>query len=109
MVDHVKQATPVILEPIVNISITTPGAFMGDLSGDLSGKRGHISGTDSGRNNQIIIKGEVPLAELQSYGTELQAITGGEGNYSIEFSHYEAVPANIQQQLKQESKSNSDH
>ncbi|RLJ19362.1 elongation factor G [bacterium endosymbiont of Escarpia laminata] len=105
----VEQATPVILEPIVNISITTPGAFMGDLSGDLSGKRGHISGTDSGRNNQIIIKGEVPLAELQSYGTELQAITGGEGNYSIEFSHYEAVPANIQQQLKQESKSNSDH
>ncbi|RLJ20274.1 elongation factor G [bacterium endosymbiont of Escarpia laminata] len=105
----VEQATPVILEPIVNISITTPGAFMGDLSGDLSGKRGHISGTDSGRNNQIIIKGEVPLAELQSYGTELQAITGGEGNYSIEFSHYEAVPANIQQQLKQESKSKSDH
>ncbi|MBL3599918.1 MAG: elongation factor G [gamma proteobacterium endosymbiont of Lamellibrachia anaximandri] len=105
----VEQATPVILEPIVNISITTPGAFMGDLSGDLSGKRGHISGTDSGRNNQIIIKGEVPLAELQSYGTELQAITGGEGNYSIEFSHYEAVPANIQQQLKQESKSSSDH
>ncbi len=105
----VERATPVILEPIVNISITTPGAFMGDLSGDLSGKRGHISGTDSGRNNQIIIKGEVPLAELQSYGTELQAITGGEGNYSIEFSHYEAVPANIQQQLKQESKSNSDH
>ncbi len=105
----VEQAIPVILEPIVNISITTPGAFMGDLSGDLSGKRGHISGTDSGRNNQIIIKGEVPLAELQSYGTELQAITGGEGNYSIEFSHYEAVPANIQQQLKQESKSNSDH
>ncbi|MBL3527772.1 MAG: elongation factor G [gamma proteobacterium endosymbiont of Lamellibrachia anaximandri] len=105
----VEQATPVVLEPIVNISITTPGAFMGDLSGDLSGKRGHISGTDSGRNNQIIIKGEVPLAELQSYGTELQAITGGEGNYSIEFSHYEAVPANIQQQLKQESKSSSDH
>ncbi|RDH88375.1 MAG: elongation factor G [endosymbiont of Escarpia spicata] len=105
----VEQAIPVILEPIVNISITTPGAFMGDLSGDLSGKRGHISGTDSGRNNQIIIKGEVPLAELQSYGTELQAITGGEGNYSIEFSHYEAVPANVQQQLKQESKSNSDH
>ncbi|MBL3589369.1 MAG: elongation factor G [gamma proteobacterium endosymbiont of Lamellibrachia anaximandri] len=105
----VEQATPVVLEPIVNISITTPGAFMGDLSGDLSGKRGHISGTDSGRNNQIIIKGEVPLAELQSYGTELKAITGGEGNYSIEFSHYEAVPANIQQQLKQESKSSSGH
>ncbi|MBA1444952.1 MAG: elongation factor G [Chromatiales bacterium] len=105
----VEQATPVILEPIVNISITTPGAFMGDLSGDLSGKRGHISGTDSGKNNQIIIKGEVPLAELQSYGTELQAITGGEGGYSIEFSHYEAVPENIQQQLKQEGKSNSDH
>jgi elongation factor G len=98
--DAVDKAGPVILEPIVNISITTPDSFMGDLTGDLAGRRGQISGTESGRNNMLIIKGQAPLAELEGYATQLKAITGGEGNYTIEFSHYEAVPANVQQQLK---------
>ncbi|MCU7860113.1 MAG: elongation factor G, partial [Candidatus Thiodiazotropha sp. (ex Lucinoma kastoroae)] len=92
-------AGPVILEPIVEISITTPDSFMGDLTGDLSGRRGQISGTESGHNNMLIIKGHAPLAELEGYATHLKAITGGEGNYAIEFSHYEAVPANVQRQL----------
>jgi elongation factor G len=97
--EAVEQAGPKILEPIVNISITTPDHFMGDLTGDLAGKRGQISGTETGRNGQIVIKGQAPLAELEGYGTRLKAITGGEGNYTIEFSHYEAVPGNIQKQL----------
>jgi elongation factor G len=100
--DAVEKAGPVILEPIVNIAITTPDSFMGDLTGDLAGRRGQISGTESGRNNTLIIKGQAPLSELEGYATQLKAITGGEGNYTIEFSHYEAVPANIQQQLKSE-------
>ncbi|MEN8178286.1 MAG: elongation factor G [Pseudomonadota bacterium] len=95
----VEQAGGVVLEPIVNITITTPDSFMGDLTGDLAGKRGQISGTESGRNGQIIIKGQAPMSELEAYGTRLKAITGGEGNYAIEFSHYEAVPANIQKEL----------
>jgi elongation factor G len=98
--EAVEKAGPVVLEPIVNISITTPDSFMGDLTGDLAGRRGQISGTETGRNNMLIIKGQAPLAELEGYATQLKAITGGEGNYTIEFSHYEAVPANVQQQLK---------
>ncbi|MCU7947172.1 MAG: elongation factor G, partial [Candidatus Thiodiazotropha sp. (ex Cardiolucina cf. quadrata)] len=97
--EAVDNAGPVILEPIVEISITTPDSFMGDLTGDLAGRRGQISGTESGHNNMLIIKGHAPLAELEGYATHLKAITGGEGNYAIEFSHYEAVPANVQRQL----------
>ncbi|MCU7807291.1 MAG: elongation factor G, partial [Candidatus Thiodiazotropha sp. (ex Semelilucina semeliformis)] len=97
--EAIEKAGPVILEPMVNISITTPDNFMGDLTGDLAGRRGQISGTETGRNGTLIIKGQAPLAELESYGTDLKAITGGEGSYSIEFSHYEAMPGNIQKQL----------
>jgi elongation factor G len=97
--DAVEHAGPVILEPIVNISITTPDNFMGDLTGDLASRRGQISGTESGRNNMLIINGLAPLSELEGYATQLKAITGGEGSYTIEFSHYEGVPANIQKQL----------
>jgi elongation factor G len=97
--EAVDNAGPVVLEPIVDISITTPDSFMGDLTGDLSSRRGQISGTETGRNGMLIIKGQAPLAELENYGTQLKAITGGEGSYNIEFSHYEAVPGNIQKQL----------
>ncbi|MES9831646.1 MAG: elongation factor G [Candidatus Thiodiazotropha sp. DIVDIV] len=98
--EAVENAGPVILEPIVNISITTSDHFMGDLTGDLAGRRGQISGTETGRNNTLIIQGQAPLAELEGYATHLKALTGGEGTYTIEFSHYEAVPPNIQKQLK---------
>ncbi|RLW55934.1 MAG: elongation factor G [gamma proteobacterium symbiont of Stewartia floridana] len=97
--EAVDNAGPVILEPIVNISITTSDSFMGDLTGDLAGRRGQISGTETGRNNTLVIKGQAPLAELEGYSTQLKAMTGGEGSYTIEFSHYEAVPPNIQRQL----------
>jgi elongation factor G len=97
--EAVDNAGPVVLEPIVNITVTTPDSFMGDITGDLAGRRGQISGTESGHSGMLIIKGQAPLAELESYGTQLKAITGGEGSYSIEFSHYEAVPGNVQKQL----------
>ncbi|MCU7933362.1 MAG: elongation factor G [Candidatus Thiodiazotropha sp. (ex Dulcina madagascariensis)] len=97
--EAVENAGPVVLEPIVDIAITTPDSFMGDLTGDLAGRRGQINGTESGRNNMLIIKGQAPLAELEGYATQLKAITGGEGSYAIDFSHYEAVPGNIQKQL----------
>ncbi|MCG7870840.1 MAG: elongation factor G [Candidatus Thiodiazotropha lotti] len=98
--EAVDNAGAVILEPIVNISITTSDSFMGDLTGDLAGRRGQISGTETGRNNTLVIKGQAPLAELEGYSTQLKAMTGGEGSYTIEFSHYEAVPPNIQKQLR---------
>jgi elongation factor G len=95
----VEKARPVILEPIVKIRITAQGTAMGDLAGDLSSRRGRINGSDSKSRGRIVIEGEVPLAELEGYDARLKAITGGEGTYSIELSHYDPVPANIQKQL----------
>jgi elongation factor G len=97
--DAVAKAKPVILEPIVKIQILAPNTNMGDLTGDLSTKRGRISGSEALSNNRVAINGVVPLAELDGYDARLKSITGGEGSYSIEFSHYEAVPASIQKQL----------
>ncbi len=95
----VDKAKPVILEPIVKIRITAPDSNMGDLAGDLSGRRGRINGSESKSRGRIAIDGEVPLAELEGYESRLKSITGGEGTYTIELSHYEAVPGNIQKQL----------
>jgi elongation factor G len=72
---------------------------MGDLAGDLSSRRGRISGSEAKSGGRIAIDGEVPLAELDGYESRLKSLTGGEGTYSIELSRYEAVPANIQKQL----------
>jgi elongation factor G len=98
-IDAVDKAKPVILEPIVKIRISAPDSCMGDLAGDLSGRRGRISGSESQSQGRIDIDGEVPLAELSGYDARLKALTGGEGTYAIDLSHYEAVPASIQKQL----------
>lgn len=97
--DAVDKARPVILEPIVQIQIVAPNANMGDLTGDLATKRGRINGSEALSNNRVVISGEVPLAELSGYDARLKSITGGEGTYSIELSHYDSVPAHIQKQL----------
>jgi elongation factor G len=97
--DAVEKARPAILEPIVKIRITAQDSAMGDLAGDLSGRRGRINGSEAKSRGRIVIEGEVPLAELEGYESRLKSITGGEGTYSIELSHYEAVPASIQKQL----------
>ena len=92
-------AKPQVLEPIVNLEVFVPDAHMGDVTGGLAGKRARISGTDSLRGGEIVIKAQVPLAEVTDYQTELKAMTGGQGRYAIEFSHYDAVPAQVQKQL----------
>ena len=97
--DAVAKARPQVLEPIVNLDVTVPDAHMGDVTGGLSSKRARINGTDSLRGGEIIIKAQVPLAEVTDYQTELKAMTGGQGRYAIEFSHYEPVPAQVQKQL----------
>ncbi|MBK5940482.1 elongation factor G [Halochromatium roseum] len=98
-IEAVLKAKPAILEPIVKIRITAPDSNMGDLAGDLSGRRGRINGSESKSLGRIVIEGEAPLAELEGYESRLKSITGGEGSYSIELSHYAPVPANIQKQL----------
>ncbi len=95
----VEKARPAVLEPIVKIQIVAPDNNMGDLAGDLATKRGRINGSETLPNNRVAINGEVPLAELDGYDARLKSITGGEGTYSIDLSHYHPVPSNIQKQL----------
>jgi len=104
----VDKARPVVLEPIVRIRITAPQAAMGDITGDLAAKRGRVSGTEARDNGQIVISGEAPLAELEGYESRLKSVTGGEGTYTLEFSHYEPVPGNIQKQLVEQHRHRHD-
>ena len=93
-----RNARPVLLEPIVNIEVTIPTKYMGDISGDLSGRRGRIQGMDT-EGDQQIIQAQVPQAAVSNYSTQLRSMTGGEGTYTMEFSHYEPVPSNVQQEI----------
>jgi elongation factor G len=95
----VKEARPIVLEPIVNIEITAPDAAMGDITGDLSSKRGMVSGTANGAAGGMIVRGQAPLSELSGYQSRLNAMTSGQGRYTIEFSHHDPVPPTVQQQL----------
>ncbi|NJD24401.1 MAG: elongation factor G [Betaproteobacteria bacterium] len=97
--EAIRNAKPIVLEPIVTIEIVVPEGAIGDLTGDLSGRRGHITGTDARGHGMASITGEVPLAELNDYQSRLKSLTGGQGSYTIEFARYAAVPPNIQQQL----------
>ena len=94
-----SKARPIVLEPIVHIELTTPEANIGDVSGDLSGRRGHITGHQTGRGGMLTVLGQVPMAELESFQSRIKSLTGGQGSYSLEFSHYDPVPPNVQQQL----------
>jgi elongation factor G len=97
--DAITRARPQILEPIVSLDVFVPDASMGDVTGSLASKRARINGTDSLRGGEIIIKAQVPLAEVVDYQTELKAMTGGQGRYAMEFSHYEAAPPQVQKEL----------
>lgn len=88
-----------VLEPIVDIRVTLPSANMGDITGDLSTKRGRVSNTSALPGGMIEIAGQAPLSELEQYQSQLKSMTGGHGSYTIEFSHYDPVPVRTQQQL----------
>lgn len=98
-----EQAQPVLLEPIMNVTITAPDEFMGDIMGDLNGRRGRVLGMDSAGRNQVI-KANVPLAEFLTYAPDLRSMTGGRGIYTMEFSHYDEVPAQIAEKVVEELK-----
>lgn len=97
--EAVARANPIVLEPIVKIELTVPEECYGDVSGDLSGRRGQLTGSNTGRGGMMILEGLVPLAELDNYQSRLKAMTGGRGSYSLELHNYEMVPQQIQQQL----------
>jgi elongation factor G len=94
----VKQADPVILEPIMKVEVTTPDEFVGDVIGDLSAKRAQIMGTETRGAVQIVIA-QVPLAELSGYSTTLRSMSQGRAAYYMEPSHYEEVPKNIAEKI----------
>jgi elongation factor G len=102
--EAILNARPIVLEPVVNIEIIAPDTNMGDLAGDLSSKRGQVTGTQNMRGSMVQIKGQVPLSELNNYHSRLKSVTGGQGSYSIVLSHYEAVPPTVQQQLVAQKK-----
>ena len=91
-------AGAVLLEPIMNVSVITPDEYMGDIMGDLNSRRGRVLGMDSKGKNQVI-KAQVPMAEFLTYAPDLNSITGGRGLFTMEFSHYDEVPAQISQKI----------
>jgi len=95
-IDAVKKAKPVLLEPFVKMHISIPTDLIGDISSDISGKRGRILGTEMLPGNQALLEAEAPLSEVMSYTNQLKSITGGTGSYEMEYSHDEKTPANVQ-------------
>ncbi|MDO9585019.1 MAG: elongation factor G, partial [Syntrophales bacterium] len=94
---------PILLEPIVNISIEIPEEYMGDVMGDLNSRRGRVQGVDS-KGAQQIIKGQVPLAEIMKYAPDLRSMTSGRGTFTYEHSYYEEVPSYAAEKIIAESK-----
>jgi elongation factor G len=97
--DAVRLAHPIVLEPLVTIEVLAPETAVGDLTGDLSSRRGHVTGTQPRAAASVAITGLIPLAELDDYQGRLKSLTAGKGSYSIAFSHYAPVPAPTQAQL----------
>ncbi len=98
------EANPVLLEPIMNISIRVPEDCVGDVMGDLNSRRGRVMGMDSEPKNEVI-NAQVPMAEVQKYAQDLTSFTGGRGSFTVEFSHYEEVPAQLAEKIIEAGKS----
>jgi len=101
--EAVQKARPVILEPIMDVDIAVPDEFMGDITGSLNSRRGRVMGMEPGEGVQTI-KAKVPFEEMYKYVNELKSITGGRGTYTMAFSHYEIVPANLAQGIVEKAK-----
>jgi elongation factor G len=100
----IRAAAPIVLEPIVSIDVVVPESTMGDIAGDLSSRRGHITGTNPRGFGSAAVSGEVPLGEITDYASRLKSLTGGQGSYSIQFSHHAQVPPQVQQKLASQFK-----
>jgi elongation factor G len=102
-----EQAKPILLEPIMKMQITTPDEFMGDIMGDLNGRRGRVLGMDSAGKYQVI-NAEVPMSEILTYAPDLRSMTGGRGIFSVEFERYDEVPAQMAEKVIEEIKNQKD-
>jgi elongation factor G len=102
--DGMRKAKPTLLEPIMKVEVTMPEDFMGDVMGDLTGRRGHILGMSSRTTTQVV-QAEVPLANMFGYATQLRSMTQGRANYSMQFDHYQALPANLAEEIVAKARS----
>jgi elongation factor G len=100
----IMEARPIVLEPIVDVEIVAPAGAMGDITGDLASRRGQVNGTESQLGGAMVVRGQAPAAELISYAMRLNALTSGEGRYTVSFSHYEPAPASVQNALRSQHK-----
>ncbi len=98
-IDAVSKAGPIVLEPIADVSVSVPSVNMGDIAGELSSRRGRISDTDSLSTGAVKISGAAPLAEMADFQARLNAISGGEGTFIMEFGSYEPAPMDVQKKL----------
>jgi elongation factor G len=98
-----EEAGPTLLEPVMDVAVIVPEQFVGDVMSDMNGKRARVQGMEPD-GDMTTIHAQAPLAELQRYATDLRSITQGRGTYTMEFSHYEEVPAHIAQQVIAEHK-----
>jgi len=94
----IREAKPTLLEPVMNVEIYTPEAYMGDIMGNLNGRRGRVQGMEQ-KGPMRVLKAQVPMSEMLDFEPTLTSITGGRGSFLMEFSHYEEAPANIQQKI----------
>ena len=100
--DAVSKARPIVLEPVVGVEVICPEATMGDIAGDISSRRGQVTGTRSMQSTVRAVSGLVPLSELDGYASRLKSVTGGHGAWSMALSHYDPAPPTLQQQLAAE-------
>jgi len=101
--EAILKAKPVLLEPIMEVDVTVPDEYMGDITGSLNSRRGRIMGMEPGSGAQIV-KAQVPLEEMYKWANELKSITAGRGTYTMHFSHYEVVPSNLTQSIVEKAK-----
>jgi elongation factor G len=107
--DAIAKAKPIILEPIVNVEITCPDSNTGDITGDLSSRRGQVTGTNTLAAGLVSVTGLAPLVELDGYASRLKSVTQGHGSFSMQLAHYEQAPPNLQQQLAAEYEKHRRH
>jgi elongation factor G len=102
-----NDAKPVLLEPVVNIEVTIPSEFMGEITGNLSSRRGRVQGMDSFGDLQVV-QASIPMDEVKNYETELKSMTGGRGSYTMELSHYDVVPSHLVLAIISEAKKDAE-
>jgi elongation factor G len=105
--EALQEAAPVLLEPIMNVEVAVPDKYLGNVTGDLNGRRGRVIGTEP-RGSIKLINALVPLADMDHYSTDLRSMTKGTGSYHMKLSHYEKVPSHISEKIIAEEKENKE-